>query len=616
MSVREKSTIEHFTRGSETFRHKAGMFWISILWVIGLSFAVALAAFWFSFMVFADDFQRSVYQYYTIARFESFIGLGGNRWLARVVDLADAATLGPLRPNQILELLRKSYAEHVAGRLVLFQLISVASFLLAAVAWTRFYFGFGKKAGADEFRRGAKLVEPTQLTEAIKKSKDGAGEWLIAGIPIPKNMEQRNILLTGSMGAGKSAEIFNLAKQVAESKKKMIIFDKSGELTEVFYRPGIDVILNPFDARYPGWNIHRELEFVYEFDQLAHSLIPNAENQSANSTYFTNGARIVFSSVLQKLWREGRRTTSELADVLLSFGPAEMAEYLADTPAAVYISPKSAEQAGGVLSTLVGAIEVLKHVPGGDFSIKEWVRRDDDCRLFIPSDESIHAVVLPLISMYLDIAIRAAMTREKTRESKVWVFLDELASLQALPVLKSSLVEGRKYGIVHVVGMQNLAQLRSVFGKDPATTLRANLQTQLVMRVTDEESAKAMAELLGKAEIDQQSEGLSFGAASSRDGSNVQTASTEKNVVIYSEIQNLPDLTGFLVIPGDYPVAKVTFKHPDLSRTQPGFVTRDELRLDQTPVVRAAPAVEAGPIEEVGGEDQAGAADKPTGEWL
>ena len=129
--------------------------------------------------------------------------------------------------------------------------------------------------------------------------------------------------------------------------------------------------------------------------------------------------------------------------------------------------------------------------------------------------------------MYTDIAIRAAMAGERHREDKLWIFLDELASLRSLPILKDSLTEARKYGVVHVIGLQNVAQLKQNFGDNIAQVLRSNLQNYLVLRVADEDTQESYSKLLGSKEIDENNESLSFGANSSKDGSGVQTARRE-----------------------------------------------------------------------------------------
>jgi hypothetical protein len=230
-----------------------------------------------------------------------------------------------------------------------------------------------------------------------------------------------------------------------------------------------------------------------------------------------------------------------------------------------------------VVAELVAALIALQYLQEGDFSIREWVVRDDDSRLFITSHESIHDAIRPLISMWIEIALRAAMARERTSEDRVWVFLDELPSLGTLTILKQSLVEARKYGVVHVVGLQNIAQLRDAFGKDVTQVLRSNLQNYLVLRVADEETAEAYSKLLGSFEQDERDEGLSFGLSSARDGSSQQISRKEVRLVMPAELQHLPDCTGYVQVAGDWPLTRVTYAPKKREVVAVGFLERLDL---------------------------------------
>lgn len=578
MSARSKTTADYFIRGSEVWHHKIAMAGKAILWVITAALLAGSATAYLWLLVFFNQFERSIFWYYRLASIESFTGFGSVGMFARRLNLpgVDSVTL---LPHAVVDVTRDVYAKTFGltwgGALI--AAVIVAGIVAAYVA--RFYTRFGRSKGEAEFLRGTRLVEADALAELVKSSSNGAGAYTLAGVPIPAGIEMRNICAMGAMGTGKSQLMLDLADQVFERGRKSIIWDKTGEFTRLYFRPGKDVILNPFDQRYPGWNLFSEIRMVYEFEQISHSICPDPDNATANAVYFAAGARTVIASVLRKLWSEGKRTTAEAVEVLLTLSPAEISEYLKGTDASMFVSVDAAEQALGVMSTLVSAIQFLKHVPDGQFSIREWVQRDDDTRLFITSHETVHDVLQPLVAAYLDIAIRATMSREETREDRLWVWLDELSSLGKIPILKISLTEARRYGVVHVIGLHNMAQLRAIYGGDLAQTQRSNLQTYVVCRVSDEETQEALSRLLGVQELDEQAEGLSFGAAPSRDGTSVQTSRRELRIVLPSEIKMLPDCEGFLQLAGSYPVARVRWEYKPRLHKESAYLVRPDLYL-------------------------------------
>lgn len=584
MSARERSPIGLFLRGSEVWRHHLSMLSVGVGLVGLVSMTVGVLVMMLTIKLITTDAQEGILIYNRVAAAQCWLGLGNVGLLARDFH-ADGTDSVTLLPSQILTVTSDAYAGWLRIKAWIGMMVGALAAIMMAVVTVRYYHRFGLEKSSERHLRGARLVSAVELRDEVLTSREGPGRYTFAGVPIPKGMEMRNILCTGGMGSGKSVAIFDLADQVFAKGRKAVIYDKTGEFTSLYYREGIDVVLNPFDERCPGWNIFDEIEHVYEFDQIAYSLCPDQDDGDAGSRYFTGGARTVFSAALQKLWAEGRRSTNALVDVLLSQSPDALASYLEGTEASAYINPKAAEQAGGVVSTLVGAIQVLKYIQGSGFSIKRWMQTNNDSRVFITSHESVHNVLLPLISVYLDIAIRSAMGLSKTREDRLWLFLDELGSLGNIPILKISLTEARKYGVVHVVGLQNVAQLRATFGRDVTQTLRSNLQNYLVLRVSDEETQKAYSELLGAREIDEQTEGLSFGVATSRDGSNINVARKEQALVMPSEIKMLKDCEGYLQLAGPYDVARVEYTPRNRQFGVEGYIHRGGLRLsDALPV--------------------------------
>lgn len=604
MSVREKSHTEQFIRGGDIFSHRLTLFFVNLWRVIWKSTLGGLLVFFLSCWLMLDKLKLAVLTYYWPAKFATAVGLGSNRLLVRDVNLGDGYTYGRLTEAQIVQLLQAPYSDHVATVFWLAFLIACSSIGFFALAITRFYTHFGRVVGEDDIRRGSRRSDTKTLIEAVKKSDRGAGKYSFVGVPLPAGKEMYNIMATGAQGSGKSVAMLDLAKQVADAGRKMIIYDKTGEFIEHFYRPGIDIILDPMDDRFPGWNIFSEVQKVYDFERIGHALVSEPGNENATSQYFATAVRTVFYCVMQRLHQEGRRTTQALAEVLLTFTVQELHDYLEGTPAAAFIDPSAAQQAAGVASSIVESLQVFQHLKDGGFSITEWISRDDDSRLFIASNEDVHQIIRPLLSMFLSIAVRATLALPRTREDRVWLFLDELASLNRLSIMKEVLTEGRKFGIVSVLGFQSVSQLEECYGRDVAKILSSNLQTFLILSVSDEDTAKAYSERLGDQELDEQSEGVSLGIAANRDGSSVNTSRRDKQIVTRGEILSLDECTGFLKVSGPFPVAFIDFKPireklKTWKPTQAAYLPRPDLclthRPSAPPAAPVAPPVSASP---------------------
>jgi len=498
----------------------------------------------------------------------------------------------------------------------------------AALRWILKRFVLQNAKFADKHLRGRQIATQAQLVETVREFNAKAAARFEAadpkrkpldvsfcGVPVPAGMAQRNFLATGGMGSGKSVALFVLADQVAAAQRAMVIYDKVGEFTSQYYRPGsADVVLNPYDTRFPGWNIFNEVRELPDFEVLASAFIPKRDNADETSAYFRSNAQTVFASILQRLWEEGfadpsKRTNEAVCKKIFETGQDALYTWLKGTAAESLLNPESkGSGGGGVLTTLSEAAKVLRYIKSGEFSMRAAVEAEakhlGGRRIFINSTEEFATELKPLTSLMMALAYRNWMKQDQVGYDRVWFFVDEFASLGSLPVLKNAVTEARKFGVVTCIGAQNVAQFDSMFGKDDAKVIRSNLQNYVVLRVADEDTAETYSKLIGAEELDELSESVSFGASDNRDGKGTQITRKDRRLVTASEIQVLEDMHGFLQFAGTFPTAKVQYSYTDRLpkpadwQPQPGFDKRD-LSLPTAPPpapAEATPSAGAAPV--------------------
>lgn len=457
--------------------------------------------------------------------------------------------------------------------------LTLISFLLAAaLACGVIYanFKFGKKAQKDEFIRGQKVVS----TKALAKLVKGKSPIHFAEVSIPEPLLPRNVLLAGSMGTGKSVAIFQMLEDARKWKKKCIVYDKTGELVQKFFRPGIDILLNPVDARCADWSIMADLRKVTDPAMVSRFFVP--ENKKSADPVWDNAARMLLEDVI-KIVAEKRGTMNDVRKIVTQLPLDELHELLSKhrAPSVGIINPKNEKGSESIRLTLTAqpAIRFFSFFddPGATFSVRDFVRRDDDACLFLVSNSTQHESVRPFISAWIELALAEAMSMPPTVQIRLFFFLDELASLSKLNSLQISLTEGRKYGIVTIVGIQNLSQMDEIYGDDLTKVMVANLQNKYILRSEEEASARRLADTLAKEEVEEVSESKSFGVATSRDGVSLGTRRTERHLVTPSEIMTLPDMVGYLKIAGAYPIAKVSLTWRERENLNEAYVERDGL---------------------------------------
>ncbi len=602
-----------FTKGGELVENELAM----LLKKLKNIWAKAAAAFLLTYISIAwllTGSEWGLYWKYNVARILDFLFLGDNSLLSLPTQNGNRLTASTL-----VELYHDKYHATFWFRTPVIFLLSLAA-CAAVVYFIQKAFVARGKLVKDEQLRGAEVAENQDVIDAVNQmwveyeerhnaeiadaKEKGLPEPLpleklqprftFTGIPLPPEAMQQNVLATGGMGTGKSTAIFDLADQVAAVGLNMIIYDKVGEFVEYYYRAGRDIIFCPLDSRSPGFNLFAELENDYDFENMANGFIPPSKEKS-DGEIFKSAARTLLVEMLRKLKEEGEtnpaRATTECLWECITSPPEALEIWLAGTPAATLLGKNSSKNGGaGALENLKEACKVLQYVRSGDgsFSLKKFIREGGDRRLFLTSNQNVHEMLKPLTALALNILLAESMAGQKDpKHLKRVFFIDEFKSLGMVDMIGKAITEGRKFGNGLVFGAQGIHQF-DIFDKVDSKDIRANLSTQLIMRVADEETGDRYSKLIGEAEVKVLNENHTWGA-DARDGGGVSSAIQNRRAVMASEIARLPNRTGYLKFPGDLPFTKVAFPYKGRKRVAIDWSPRD-LRIETVREERRANA--------------------------
>ncbi|MFW1840529.1 type IV secretion system DNA-binding domain-containing protein [Acinetobacter gyllenbergii] len=569
MKAKNNNGLIEFTRGSEIWIHQFKMFISSVMNVILFGIcATLLIVGLFLYLkldqthLVAVNVQWDILVRHIFSNTDSKIPLKING-VMREYTIPEAQRLIDPYFNQF-----KTYVFKAL-------LLGLFSSLLLVFGLIYYWFSYGKQVMADEQIRGSELKTNDELINKIRDN-GGFSPYKLAGVPMKKNTEGTNIGVIGSPGSGKSQVFRDVISQVRTRKKKSIIYDPSGEFTQEFYRPGIDIILNPFDARMPFWSPYLEVEHEEHFDSIAKAFIPVVSKEP----YFETAAQAVFSEIMRELFNQGDKTNKSIYDTVSLSTVSEIHSLLQGTPAAKHVDPKNEKTVLGVLSTVQTKLAVFRYLPdsGEPFSIRQWVKNsDEDSCIFLSIREEQKTTIEPLIALWFSVFIKSVMNLPAIHKELLWLFCDEIPTLPRMDDIPMSLTNTRKYGLCHMLGFQDLPQLDSKYGDKIAQSMLSALQTKIFMRVNENNTAKRMSEILGQMEVAEKNQSRSMGIESSRDGDSFITQRRERFIVMPSEIMRLPDLKGYLRIPGDFPVTLVQQVYHPHTKNQPPVVLRESL---------------------------------------
>jgi type IV secretory pathway TraG/TraD family ATPase VirD4 len=380
----------------------------------------------------------------------------------------------------------------------------------------------------------------------------------IAGVPVPALDETKHFKLIGTTGTGKSTAIRELLAGALARGDRAVIADPDGSYAKAFYNPQRgDVILNPFDARSARWDLFGEIQAPQDAEQLARSMIPDHDGQDR---IWRNYGRTLLGSLLGQLHRvPDSRRVDLLCHALIYETADELRELLQDTPAAPYLAKDNGKFFESVRSVAVTHVAALEHVgrqtTGTQFSVRRWIRDAGGKGgvLFLTYRASEIAALRHLISTWMRIAIFETMNAEEG-DQKLWFVIDELDALGAIDGLKDALARLRKFGGRCVLGFQSIAQVRGSHGDAESQTIVENCGNTVILRCSASErggTAEFASRLIGRREIIRQQTSRSRPAGIMSLAHAIHTTSAQhaiEDAVMASEIEQLPDLTGYLKI--------------------------------------------------------------------
>jgi type IV conjugative transfer system coupling protein TraD len=566
------SIMSGLVRGGQTSYHSIAMFKQVIQKTLVLLIWIYLATMGSIFYTKTTPMERSIFMNYLLAEHLGFLiknvvidGKNGQKYL--------------IDKNKFLEKREVSDSVKVTEEIVWRSLIMASYYMLGLTLIIFSFFvwrGFVKSGG--QYIRGARIISSKALKKLLILKRD-ASKFTIGEVPLKKNSEMQHIILLGSPGVGKTQAIFELLDRVKQQGQKAIIYDVEGVYTRRYYNSSKDFLLNPLDKRDAKWSPWADMIGKMNIASLASSLIQDSNSMA--DPFWYQAARTIFEEAMERLIQEGREDTQVLLDLLCRKGIEDLQVVLKNTFAEALVASEIEKTALSVKSILTANLKRLEFLckDGASFSIREWIKKEDDSWLFITSREDLHEALKPIITAYIDIVSNCLLTLEENRERRIWFVTDEIHTIGQSNSYMQLAARGRKRGVCIVAGLQSMRQMDDVFGKNGAEKISGMFSTRVYFRNSDLETARWISKSLGEQEIFEYTEGESYGSHEMRDGVNLSKQKRMTDLIMKEEIMQLPDLTAYLKIVGDYPLTKVQIEIRETLDGVEAFIADESMTL-------------------------------------
>ena len=210
---------------------------------------------------------------------------------------------------------------------------------------------------------------------------------------------------------------------------------------------------------------------------------------------------------------------------------------------ATAIRNKADKQIAGVIASLqimvtrINSPEIVWVLTGNDFDMNINDPKHPKL-LCLGSDPGLVDTFSPVVSLIITVALKQ-MNQQGKRKS--FVLLDEAPTL-FIPKFEVIPATARSNRVASVYMAQDIAQVNDMFGREKAKVIIANLSNQFYGKVSSVQTAKAVSEMIGKAEqfITSYSQGSSRGSKGQRNLShNASTSRQERLLIKPQEVMQL-----------------------------------------------------------------------------
>jgi hypothetical protein len=374
-------------------------------------------------------------------------------------------------------------------------------------------------------------------------------KWGFLDLPLCESTG--HFLVTGSIGSGKSVHLRMLMQSTLPMVGlgfdcRALVYDPKDEFIPLLKGLGGSApihILNPFDQRSVAWNMAADINTPAAAYQAAEALVPDEKGGQA---FWAEAPRHLLSAVMETFIRHspGQWTLRDL--ILTMRWPARLEALLKLYPETEHVWSRYAgdeRTLANLFSTLSSKLRPYEIVAalwekaGDKVSLNDWAKGES---ILVLGDSAQFKTSLdPINQLMLDRVADLLLDGSETKTRKSWLFLDEARELGKVRKLHTLANKGRSKGISLVLGLQDIAGFRSVYGDKDANEITGQIANKTFLRTDSATTGQWAEEHFGKVEYLVRSTNSSQGG-DGKDHDTTQVTNRVEPLVLASEVMGIP----------------------------------------------------------------------------
>lgn len=338
----------------------------------------------------------------------------------------------------------------------------------------------------------------------------GPGVELLPRHAFSRERESRHFLVLGSVGAGKTQTMLRMILQATDRGDGVLVLDTKGDLMASLPADGDPLLLAPHDRRSLVWDIAADCETPQDARELAARLIP----QSHDPMWSHAAEELFFACIVHLQCTKGRKWSwgdlKEIVTADLDTLKRCVQQY---SPGALrHLDQPDNKTTLSILTTFQTHMRIVSVLAESwpdpqatRFSIRAWLKNPSPYRpLILQHDTSypeLSAIWIGSILGLLASAVGSPALADSASR-RIWLFLDEFPQLPAIRHFPRFLELGRSKGVCVVIGAQDMAQIRAVYGDNHTQAWFGMVGTKIISRINAGAGAEDISRLIGDQETE------------------------------------------------------------------------------------------------------------------
>lgn len=378
--------------------------------------------------------------------------------------------------------------------------------------------------------------DPKAIARVLKPSRgEPAGVLIHPAVQIEEKIEVRHTLLVGGSGGGKTTILWPIIQQAQARGDKVLLFDSKGDFTEKL--GGDFTLLSPTDSRSARWAIGHDIRTPLDAQALAETLIPSAPGGDKEPMWI-NGSRALLTGVITDIQRQkgvkwGMSDLAKAASVALADFETLKAIITREDPAMLSLlgGEEAVTASRTTMGFLVQVATSLRQVinlgvaardlnENPSWAVRNWLDGNSPAVAVIGFRDSARSLSQAWGASLIEQVVRQVsdMPDAHPHERRIWLIIDEAPRIGKVPSITDALTTARSKGVRVILGIQSMAQVREVYGRETATTWSGVMTTKVICQTTAPEDQKWCADLLGEREVERYQHQLSQQYSSDQGG--------------------------------------------------------------------------------------------------